>query len=85
MSDFHDCPKCGASNSAHSDGFCGKCEGEYQAQQADEQQQEIAGLQADIRACRCYGTEGCGTCHRRLARVYELQGDHGKAAMHFNM
>lgn len=60
MDRLYDCPKCGKKESSW-DGiqFCGKCEGEYQKEQADWREQEQALLREH---CRKTHADDCD-CH----------------------
>lgn len=77
MSEFHACPKCGKSESAWGDNFCGACEERYHAQMEQDAREEIAQLRESIKDHN--ECEGCSKCLRTMARIYELQGNHIKA------
>lgn len=82
---MYPCPKCGKPNSSH-DGtqYCGPCEEQYHKERAEEKEQEIRDLRAQMAACDC-GDRDCTVCDWRQARIYELQGEHEKAAALLNV
>ena len=83
--DYHDCPKCGQPNSAYDDQFCGKCEGQYQADKQTGVEAEIEQLRQEINNCKCSAfDEYCQTCNSKYSQILSLQGKENEAIAWMN-